>query len=293
MSELGEILRKERLEQGITLDELEEQTKIRKRYLEAIEDGNYNVLPGKFYVRAFIKSYAEAVGLDPTEVMMHYKNAIPNPEPEQPLVETSRKSSRRISNTDKLAKWASSLLLLSFIVLIFAVIYAFVINRPNDPNESIADPTKLTDRKMEMEHDVAEVDQDSGLDETVEEPESFVHSEEENVEVEVSFLGSESTTNVYTVNHTEELIIELSAVHGSCWTQVREVNDTGEVIKEQTYAIGESDSWTVTTPLWIRMGNPNAVEVRVNGVLLEEEELQSSSPWNIQVNLGANSDSPA
>lgn len=63
MSDLGYILRKTRLERKISLDDLQEVTKIRKRYLEAIEEGNYKVLPGSFYVRAFIKSYAEAVGL--------------------------------------------------------------------------------------------------------------------------------------------------------------------------------------------------------------------------------------
>lgn len=65
MSELGQQLREARLQKGMSLDDVQEMTKIRKRYLEAIEAGDYKVLPGSFYVRAFIKTYAETVGLNP------------------------------------------------------------------------------------------------------------------------------------------------------------------------------------------------------------------------------------
>ncbi|HEY0827135.1 MAG TPA: helix-turn-helix domain-containing protein, partial [Bacilli bacterium] len=68
MSDLGQLLIKARNEKGLTIEDLQETTKIRKAYLEAIEEGNYKKLPGNFYVRAFIKSYAEAVGLEPDEV---------------------------------------------------------------------------------------------------------------------------------------------------------------------------------------------------------------------------------
>lgn len=67
MSELGQQLREARLQKGMSLDDVQEMTKIRKRYLEAIEAGDYKVLPGSFYVRAFIKTYAETVGLNPDE----------------------------------------------------------------------------------------------------------------------------------------------------------------------------------------------------------------------------------
>ncbi|MDG0793610.1 helix-turn-helix domain-containing protein [Cohnella ginsengisoli] len=61
---------------GYTLDDIQEITKIRKRYLEAIESGDYKVLPGSFYVRAFVKTYAETVGLDAEEVLRLYQKRI-------------------------------------------------------------------------------------------------------------------------------------------------------------------------------------------------------------------------
>ena len=64
LTELGNRLKEARLSKGYSLDDLQEITKIQKRYLVGIEEGNYSIMPGSFYVRAFIKQYAEAVGLD-------------------------------------------------------------------------------------------------------------------------------------------------------------------------------------------------------------------------------------
>lgn len=48
MSELGLQLKEARLQKGMSLDDVQEVTKIRKKYLEAIESGDYKVLPGSF-----------------------------------------------------------------------------------------------------------------------------------------------------------------------------------------------------------------------------------------------------
>lgn len=77
MAELGTRLKEARLAKGYSLEDLQEITKIQKRYLSAIEEGNFSVMPGAFYVRAFIKQYAEAVGLDATEILETYKSEIP------------------------------------------------------------------------------------------------------------------------------------------------------------------------------------------------------------------------
>ena len=61
MSALGSKLREARIEKGYTLNTLQQMTKIQKKYLQAIEEGNYEDMPGHFYVRAFIKQYADVV----------------------------------------------------------------------------------------------------------------------------------------------------------------------------------------------------------------------------------------
>lgn len=61
---IGQELQEARLEKGLSLDDIQQVTKIQKRYLQAIENGQFDQLPGPFYERAFVRQYANAVGLD-------------------------------------------------------------------------------------------------------------------------------------------------------------------------------------------------------------------------------------
>ncbi|TDO73033.1 uncharacterized protein DUF4115 [Halanaerobium saccharolyticum] len=70
--ELGSLLKKSRKEKGLSLDDIQEETKIRKKYLEAIEENNFDVLPGKVYLKVFIKGYAREVGLNYQELLKKY-----------------------------------------------------------------------------------------------------------------------------------------------------------------------------------------------------------------------------
>ncbi|MCK9222500.1 MAG: DUF4115 domain-containing protein [Limnochordia bacterium] len=73
MRELGDFLYQERQKKGITLEELEQITKIRSKYLRAIEEGDFEVIPGEVYLKGFLKSYAEAVGVEGRNVLAWYE----------------------------------------------------------------------------------------------------------------------------------------------------------------------------------------------------------------------------
>jgi cytoskeletal protein RodZ len=62
--DIGSSLREARTRQGLDFPELEELTKIRPKYLRALEDEQFEILPAPTYVRGFLRSYAEALGLD-------------------------------------------------------------------------------------------------------------------------------------------------------------------------------------------------------------------------------------
>ncbi|HLB19774.1 MAG TPA: helix-turn-helix domain-containing protein [Gaiellaceae bacterium] len=64
MFEIGNSLREARLRQGLDFPELEQGTKIRGKYLRALEDEQFDVLPAQTYVKGFLRSYAEYLGLD-------------------------------------------------------------------------------------------------------------------------------------------------------------------------------------------------------------------------------------
>ena len=64
MFELGNSLRDARTRQGLDLSQVELATKIRAKYLRALEDEAFDVLPSETYVKGFLRSYAESLGLD-------------------------------------------------------------------------------------------------------------------------------------------------------------------------------------------------------------------------------------
>jgi hypothetical protein len=62
--EIGSSLREARTRQGLQFDEVEARTMIRGKYLRALEDEQFDVLPAHTYVKGFLRTYADALGLD-------------------------------------------------------------------------------------------------------------------------------------------------------------------------------------------------------------------------------------
>ncbi|MFW5734847.1 MAG: RodZ domain-containing protein [Oceanidesulfovibrio sp.] len=67
LKELGEKLREERKRQGLSLEVVQERSKISPNILEAIEEGRQDLLPHPVYVRGFLKTYLSVLGLDPND----------------------------------------------------------------------------------------------------------------------------------------------------------------------------------------------------------------------------------
>jgi cytoskeleton protein RodZ len=70
---IGERLREARTRRGASIEDAENGTKIRARYLRALEDEQYDVLPGRTYVRTFLRSYGEWLGLDARLLVEEYR----------------------------------------------------------------------------------------------------------------------------------------------------------------------------------------------------------------------------
>lgn len=64
MRTVSQILREERLRQGLSITAVEKRTKIKRRFLEAIEEGDYKTLPSESYAVGFVKNYAKYLELD-------------------------------------------------------------------------------------------------------------------------------------------------------------------------------------------------------------------------------------
>jgi cytoskeletal protein RodZ len=75
MTELGLALKEEREKRNISLEEIASTTKIVPRYLEALENDRFDIMPGGFFIKGIIRTYARAIGLDPDEVLARYRAA--------------------------------------------------------------------------------------------------------------------------------------------------------------------------------------------------------------------------
>src|SRR3954454_6650309 len=73
MPEIGQTLREARMRARIDISELEAETKIRAKYLRALENEEWDLLPGPTYVKSFLRSYAESLGLDGRLLVEEYK----------------------------------------------------------------------------------------------------------------------------------------------------------------------------------------------------------------------------
>src|SRR5881398_1135733 len=73
MPGIGETLREARMRQRLDITDVEAQTKIRAKYLRALENEDFQMLPGPTFVRSFLRTYAEFLGLDPHLLVEEYR----------------------------------------------------------------------------------------------------------------------------------------------------------------------------------------------------------------------------
>lgn len=124
--EIGNMLREARLARGLTLENVEEETKIRKKYIMALEMEQFEVLPGPIYAKAFLKNYAKYLNINQYEIMDAFKQRqseeTVHEEHDKPLAEkkiTTRKVADKNVANRKPTYWlyAAAVLLIAAIVV--------------------------------------------------------------------------------------------------------------------------------------------------------------------------------
>jgi transcriptional regulator with XRE-family HTH domain len=79
MPDIGETLRETRMRRHIDMSEVEAATKIRAKYLRALENEEWDLLPGPTFVKTFLRTYAEYLGLDPRTLVEEYRQRYERP----------------------------------------------------------------------------------------------------------------------------------------------------------------------------------------------------------------------
>jgi hypothetical protein len=84
MDEIGARLREARMRAQIDINEVETRTKIRAKYLRAMENEEWDLLPGEVYTRSFLRTYGEFLGLDARALVDDFRRAYENPSDHEP-----------------------------------------------------------------------------------------------------------------------------------------------------------------------------------------------------------------
>lgn len=149
--EIGKKLQKARQAKGYTLDDLQQITKIQKRYLIAIEDEKFDELPGDFYVRAFVKQYADTVGLDGDDLLKEYEDDLPKAKTAEysdhiAQAEESRASQRKTigNQVSRSRRYVPTIIITVVIILVLAAIWFTAIARSHRDSSTRIDNSSVS-----------------------------------------------------------------------------------------------------------------------------------------------------
>src|SRR5699024_1381740 len=241
--DIGAKLKEARVAKGLSLESLQETTKIQKRYLIAIEEGNFQILPGKFYARAFIKEYANAVDLDPNELLEEHKEEVPKTEEqeEKEKIEYSRiERSRRESKArgSSLSSYFPTILTVLVVVAVLFAVWLFV-QQVLSGHEASEAPTTEPDGPSEVivsqsdEDREEEMDSDEGAEEEVEEEteETDESEESDSSEAELTLVEEgtgQSPESVLDFNQTGDELSLLLETDETTWLEISD--DQGNTV---------------------------------------------------------------
>ncbi|MEY9969823.1 cytoskeletal protein RodZ [Lysinibacillus sp. RC46] len=281
MAELGTRLKEARLSKGYSLDDLQEITKIQKRYLIGIEEGNYSIMPGSFYVRAFIKQYADAVGLDAEELLETYKSELPGtPNNQVSQSMTTSPSRRKVSKgpSTKMMEAMPKIIVGLFIIVIIVVIWVLMQSK----NKAVPDVMEDTPSEIEYDTKAKPIDtekekekekkaqtnnkQDSAdSKDSAQETPDEKQTEEVKQSISAGAIEADGATTSYTLTGADAFKIRIE-VSGPTFIGIRNQQQQELLSDTRVYNAGEVVEFDATSQNYarIRLGNSAQAKVYIN-----------------------------
>lgn len=295
LTELGQRLRQERESKGLSLEDLQKLTKIQKRYLLGIEEGNYEVMPGKFYVRAFIKQYCEAIGLDTDAIFEEYKSDIPSTQTEDIPQQLSRVRSRKeipqhTKGVSKAYDYLPTVLVVAGVVVVGIIIWVIAQNIVSDKNKEQANQEapnsevqqsntqeETNETTAKNDNSTSEDDQSAADKKEKEKAEREKAEKEkaakEKAEKEKKDSGKQEYKEVqktgrsatYALSGTDAFNLEVTSTQADTWLDVK--NGKGNAFFSSILKKGETKEFDLTkeTEARVNIGYSPGVELKVNG----------------------------
>jgi cytoskeletal protein RodZ len=255
---IGAILKAEREKSGLTHDQVAQITKLRRHYVEALENEQWDNLPAPVFVKGFIRSYAQALGLDETIIFDLYKKIGPVGEaPPTPLIEPKKTKKRRV------------------VVIILALVAAAALislwigysdRTPSSQNREIPPETQKQTTKNEQPAAPRSTEQGSVKEQKVastrtEQPSDF--KEEDKVEKAPSPQNESlpAQSNLEPTAATDWLVLK-GYVKSKTWIKIY-IDD--QVPKEYLFEPGSMIQWKARKGFYIEIGNAAGIDLNFNG----------------------------
>jgi cytoskeleton protein RodZ len=226
--EIGNSLREARVRQQLELSEVELATKIRARYLRALEEENFEILPAQTYVKGFLRTYADYLGLDGQLYVDEFNSRYGEGDELREPVIPRRTSPMRREHRRLERRWVVIALAgIAALVAIFVAAWKFGGNS-NEQIPNLGTTTTATTAKKKVLPPVA--------------PRA---------------KPKPATFTLY-----------MRALHGNCWMQIRNWSANGNPLFTGTVELGGQDYRYVSRRLWINFGAPWNLGIVFNGHLV-------------------------
>lgn len=266
-AKIGQALEKARQERGLTLDEVEHATKIRKRYLAGLEREDYRMLPDAVYIQGFLKTYANYLGLDGEELSRELRNrraprrergiaygAPKTSDFDRPLINPGELSTSRrrksVPETTILTLLVALLALAAVVGTFYFVGRGVQLSGENLPPsaEQAADGSKADGSKADGSN-----------------PRPGGAPEERRAGEQAAGGSSDRAVDAAGQPHSDTLSVEVSVEGAPSWLSILA---DGNLMYEQIAQPGFSQTFEAQREISIRTGNAGAVGVEVNGQAL-------------------------
>lgn len=279
---IGETLRKARIDKKISLDELQQRTKIQKRYLLAIEENDFQELPSDYYLRTFIRQYADEVKLDGNH-LLDVLDGKDRPLPTYPELETVdglRKNKHAENPTRARFRATLPMILLGLVALAIIAVVGYITWLDHQETAIIPENSSVQVERSDVSSSVPEKVSSS-------QPKPTTESSKKPEKPKMALAMENNTTNAATmkVDQAEKPLKITFTAKERVWIGVR-VNEAWTYVK--TLNPGETETTelaTDTAQAIITIGMAKYAEIKVNDQVLDFQPGESLLQKNVTLNI--------
>lgn len=258
---IGEVLRLARINQGLSLDELQKKTEIQLDMLEAMEADDFDQLPSPFYTRSFLRKYAWAVELDDQIVLDAYDSGsmITYEEvdvDEDELTGRRRSSKKKKKKTSFLPLFYFILFALSILIFVTYYVWNYIQTQPEGPSLSNYSVVQSTSSTSSVPHSSS--------------------SSSSSIESAISVSGEGNHVDIAYKTSKETVKLQLAVSDVTSWVSVSESDLEGGVTLSPDNKSAET---TVSTknPVTITLGVVKGVTLTVDNQTVDLSKLTAQT----------------